>query len=792
MEIIAKEIIKNVLIETISNLIIKLGNEFKKRPRNATISKNTIPELKKIYLNSYEQDVIVSFLVQDEVERMFYYYIKYRTISSSDTNLDFKVTKEVFLNTCSQKAIDFSLKYYKCNLDNDKLYKLFSIVLSNIEKDIINKIKPEQLFIYNSLANIELLLTDIKSIHLQGKKQKNDFSKYIKNLKFSKNLIHVFGVDKVTLDEFYIEPQLRLSTTRDSSDFKDIKSWKDIFILSNIISLIGGPGYGKSTFVKHLMCNYEKLNDYNANRFVPIYCDLKNYQLFGNGRADYSILEFLYDSMKYETLIGSEITIEGVANELEVGNCLIIFDALDEVSSNIRDELHMKIIAFFTNENLSNKILITSRSRGFIPYTNCVVEIKDMNMHLAKLYVEKISGNKKFNFDKKDVKNFLEQADVLIKNNFLSSFLMLSLVVNVYKSEQELPKTKYLLYSKCINHIVRQRESRDKKTKYNFDNISYILENDLTFEILAISGNYSNENVKEDKILDVLVNQYIVFYGDAQRTYVAVKEFLNFIADRTDFYVKSSPIEDYYKFYHRSFFDYYIAKFLFKSCTNPEILLLKVCEYNSDSEVYELLTEILRAEDLSRYIEFIKLIISSLFNDVNDKKLNYVGLSYILRKVNEKVLIDELANVLDLIILKQESSFILGENIADFANRNNIIDLLIDRLVTKNPIKFYSSFILFILWRKYNQYDVEKRLFSNIGYKLFDAWFAVMIMNHDFELKRNEIPDLNNIMNIYLIYSRELENYTDDIRKIYDYLYNLENEIISRNVCLREINKIFA
>lgn len=45
-------------------------------------------------------------------------------------------------------------------------------------------------------------------------------------------------------------------------------------------------------------------------------------------------------------------------------------------------------------------------------------------------------------FNQKDKETFLRQAESLIQQEFLNSFLILSLLVNIFKAENELPQTK--------------------------------------------------------------------------------------------------------------------------------------------------------------------------------------------------------------------------------------------------------------------------------------------------------------------------------------------------------------
>ena len=77
---------------------------------------------------------------------------------------------------------------------------------------------------------------------------------------------------------------------------------KYIFERSNIVYVTGGAGYGKSLFMKKLIGEYEKLNIVDADEYMVIYGELKNF-FINNTSNPMSVVDFLQNSMKRETLI---------------------------------------------------------------------------------------------------------------------------------------------------------------------------------------------------------------------------------------------------------------------------------------------------------------------------------------------------------------------------------------------------------------------------------------------------------------------------------------------------------
>lgn len=144
------------------------------------------------------------------------------------------------------------------------------------------------------------------------------------------------------------------------------------------------------------------------------------------------------------------------------GRCLILFDALDEVELEDRAELNDLISSFFEVTNKHNKIIITSRAQGFTPKTRIVCNVCEVDEDQIEEYLMKMVKIKQFN--QQNIKEFIKQCDVLIESNFLSSLLTVSLLVQIFKAEKELPESKIDLYDKCVEYISK-KEKEIKKIK---------------------------------------------------------------------------------------------------------------------------------------------------------------------------------------------------------------------------------------------------------------------------------------------------------------------------------------
>ena len=461
---------------------------------------------------------------------------------------------------------------------------------------------------------------------------------YHKILKTNHSQAHVYLLDTFDFAKFYVPPFLRvISVEQSTGDYlrwvkqdyylrhtqgklrsKNVEyfdDWKYIFENSSIVYVTGGAGYGKSLFLKKLINDFEEMNILNSSEYLVIYGDLKSF--YAEGEQTISVERFLQYSMVKETLMDEKyFPIEMIEYYIKMGRCLILFDALDEVEKQKREELHKRIIAYFKNQNPNNKICITSRNRGFIPEKD--VEVYDI-LPLDRIQIESYVDNiiKLGRFDAKDKNTFLEQSSVLVEKGFLNSFLVLSLLINIYKAERELPENKMELYQKCFDYIAYRREKEKTKAKFDWDLISCMMK-DNTFMELARMCFPNNSDIGKREIVDMLCNTYHGKYRSEAETELAAENFLAFCSDRTELFVPAAG-EDRFKFFHRSFFEYFYAQYIFVRIRDVKEVYESLEKFDIDSEVFELTLAMMKQKDEFRYQELMDYIFKKVEEEVNEK-----------------------------------------------------------------------------------------------------------------------------------------------------------------------------
>lgn len=408
-------------------------------------------------------------------------------------------------------------------------------------------------------------------------------------------IIEANGIYTGNLNGSYSQKTLALKQQIDAMSERR-KQINLIFNFSNIIYVVGGPGYGKSLFLKNLCVCPDGLVGYREKPLLIIRGDLKRMiQSDGMFKPMYQYLEecFVHACLQKP----DEFYPRFLEYCLKAGRCLVLLDALDEVGNDQRNELHQRVISYFQEVAPGNKVCITSRDRGFIPaehitYFNiCAIKTQDVAEYVDRFIRLEI-------FPQEEKERFIAQAEKLVKKGFITGFLTLSLLLAIYKNEQELPANKISLYEKCFEYIANQRE-RNKKLLWNSstgEEYDWVALNKLmgeaTFMHLSCLGTPNNHDIHKEQIEKLMDNLYGTRFQSQTECREATTKFLQFCADRTEVFVPSISSNLEYCFFHRSFYEFFYANYLVLYSTEVKDTYEKLYDFEIDSEIFELLVEL--------------------------------------------------------------------------------------------------------------------------------------------------------------------------------------------------------
>lgn len=655
----------------------------------------------KVYKNrNIEEKDIISFLACN-------LFTRYEKSANYNTTT---LPKMDYLNSFFRDYFNVSIEFIYNKINHEDIIKSFFINyrIAMFENRVMEKF---DIVIDILLKSTATEIVDDNNLYSETKKN------YIDLIKKNNRFAHIYLLDSFLIDDFYVPPifycgknndeffsPIKYQFISDKEVFKDeLENWKHIFVRDNIIYITGGAGYGKTLFMKMLICKFEQLNFFDSSQYIVIFGDLKNFYI-NNDDKPLDVLEFLKNCMKSATLMGEkEITDDFVNYYLTRGRCIILLDALDEVDKHKREDLHRKVINYFRSKNPNNKICISSRSRGFLPEEDIeVIKIGPLQPPQIKKYVENITKLGKF--DPKDKEPFLAQADNLIKKGFLNSFLVLSLMINIYKAERELPENKLELYQKCFEYIANRREKEKTGERYNWALISTLMK-DNTFMELASLCVPNNSQVDKETIKSRLLEVYKQKYVSENQAEQAIEDFLVFCSDRTELFVPASN-EDCYKFFHRSFFEYFYAQYLFTRVSAIEDIYKSWCEFDVDSEVFELSLAMFKQKNEKKYQEIIQFLLFKMnaIEIPKEERLTSLNIFILcLQIIDDAKFKDDFAD-----FLINNFKFCIS-NINEIHNQRYIIETM--RLDTKACLSIAEKY------REYSLYET-----FGLIYKVYQLW----------------------------------------------------------------------
>lgn len=432
---------------------------------------------------------------------------------------------------------------------------------------------------------------------------------YKKKLKALYKTGFVYMLGDYQFNEFYIPPTvLPEGAVLSSAGAYILRGqrdlWKNIFDMTNISYVIGVPGSGKSLFLQNVINNYEKMNFYRSEGYLVIKCDMKTYYTNGGSGAK-SVVSFLQESIVNTLgMDQGEVSLDFIKYHLSVGRCLVLMDALDEVPKEKRKQLHKMVVSYFKEEHPGNKVIVTSRARGFIPEEKVeVYKICELSHQDIKDYIKKMIQLKKFK--KEDEEKFLQQAQTLIDKHFLNNFLTLSLLTSIYKAEKELPENKVNLYKKCFEYIAKKREEEKVQLNYDWEKLGYMMK-DSTFISLAELAAPNNKDIGRQEVEGLLMKLYRNKYENEAETERVIQQFLDFCSNRAELFVPA-PTEEKFHFFHRSFFEYFYARLIAQKTSAEEMYRL-MTQFDIDSEVFELTVALVKEENEEKYQQLIEYI----------------------------------------------------------------------------------------------------------------------------------------------------------------------------------------
>jgi predicted NACHT family NTPase len=337
------------------------------------------------------------------------------------------------------------------------------------------------------------------------------------------------------------------------------------------LMVLGKPGAGKTTFLKHIAieCNKGEFQD----NLIPIFIPLKIFAEDARGGGDFGLLQYIHQEFA-SCGIGEQSVTEAVLSQ---GRGLILLDGLDEVPEEDSDEVVRQIRGFARKKYFNNRFIITCRiaahkyrfkDEGFTD-----VEVADFNDG----QIEKFAKNWFAAFAKDNPEKGLALASQFIEKlnrsenqqirELAVTPILLNLTCLVFQVRADFPSKRSKLYEQGLDILLRRwAEAKGIQRDEVYRDLDVEHKKELLSQVAAITFERGDYFFEQDKI-----QRYIADY---------LRTLPNAITDRAtlqrDSEVVLKSIEaqhgllverarGIYSFSHLTFQEYFTAKYFVES-----------------------------------------------------------------------------------------------------------------------------------------------------------------------------------------------------------------------------------
>ena len=376
---------------------------------------------------------------------------------------------------------------------------------------------------------------------------------------------------------------------QDSQKSQDIHKGLEVAEIHNRLMILGKPGSGKTTFLKHLAiacCN----GSFKPKK-IPILIELRSIK----DASKFNLFNKIHQEFELKEQETKEI--------LQQGKFLILLDGLDEVPSENRKELKKQIEEFSAN-NSNNHFILTCRLQ--IPENNLKdftdVEIADFNDEQIQTFAENWFQNKEI------TNKFLEKLNENERIKQLAvTPILLTLICVVFNNanNENLPPNRSQLYQRGINLLLKEW---DEKRDIQRDTVSQIyrdlsIEDKQTF-LYYLANSAFNQN-QYPVFEETYILKYIAEYLPKLKENISIQEIQgeskNILTDievQHGLLIKraqSIDSEGFYSFSHLTFQEYFTAKYIVEN-KQMEQLVKEHLTDNRWQEVFLLTAELMGDE----------------------------------------------------------------------------------------------------------------------------------------------------------------------------------------------------
>ena len=305
--------------------------------------------------------------------------------------------------------------------------------------------------------------------------------------------------------------------------------------------IVGVPGSGKTTFLKHLALKSCKENLEKQERAcVPIPIMLR--ELFETGKALREYIDDVFE--KYQFPQAKDF----VVKDLKEGKCRLLLDGFDELATKENQDKIVEEIRRFTGKYPKSQTIVTSRVAGYHDELKgfTALELMEFDDGQIERFIENWFG-------KTDPGRARSMFDAIMENEKIKAIarnpLMIAIIAIIYEEDKKLPQKRASLYQRCVEVLLSKWDVQKRlKNNYPSDRKEFVLRK------LAFYGHTNNKKILTEK---EVMEEMLRYIPQIQLQEEDAKPLLDEIWQRS--YLLRQISMDTYDFLHLSFQEYFTA-----------------------------------------------------------------------------------------------------------------------------------------------------------------------------------------------------------------------------------------
>lgn len=375
-------------------------------------------------------------------------------------------------------------------------------------------------------------------------------------------------------------------------------SLSEIISVNPFVVITGGGGAGKSMLMRHLF-----LDAIAQKQKVPIFLELRELN-----HTDQSLLDFIKETLHSNRF---DLDDEYIEKALKAGHFALLFDGFDEIAFSLRKNVSKQLQQIA--KNYDNNIVLTSSrpDNEFSGWSSfSIFQMDALTLAQACELVEKLpfDADLKSKF-LKDVRGSLFEKH----KSFLSNPLLLSIMLLTYGQSADIPNKLNVFYNQAYEALFQRHDAlkgafqRDRSCNLDIQDFAKV------FSAFSIQ-------TYDKRIFQMSKSQALEYLERSKKILSVEFDANNYLLDAQQ--AVCLLVEDglLITFSHRSFQEYFVARFIYNS--KPEIQQRLISKYsenlNADSVMpllYEMNPELVERmfiipalEKLERFIKLKKKV----------------------------------------------------------------------------------------------------------------------------------------------------------------------------------------